>query len=87
MVVFFSNSPLIIGEKSTLSLVIEVVNKGEPAYLSELLIYLPSELPSINQDICSSITNEHSQRRNATLLCDLGNPLLKDQKVNIHTSH
>lgn len=79
---FIFSSPLVIGEKSTLTLVIEVVNKGEPAYMSELLIYLPSDMPRINQDICSSITDEKSLGKNASLLCELGNPLLKDKKVH-----
>ncbi|GBL83085.1 Integrin alpha-9 [Araneus ventricosus] len=76
-------SYLIIGEKNTLSIAIEIVNVGEPAYLSELLIYLPSELPSINQDICSEYNDQQFQRRNASLICDLGNPLLKNIKVKI----
>ncbi|GFT56375.1 integrin alpha-4 [Nephila pilipes] len=77
------NTPFIIGEKTTLSIAIEVVNLGEPAYLSELLIHLPPELPSINQDICSSYADQQNQRKNASLICDLGNPLLKDKKVKI----
>ncbi|GFV68861.1 integrin alpha-4 [Trichonephila clavipes] len=77
------NTPFIIGDKTTLSIAIEVVNLGEPAYLSELLIYLPPELPSINQDICSSYTDQQNQRKNASLICDIGNPLLKDKKVKI----
>ncbi|GIY43595.1 integrin alpha-9 [Caerostris extrusa] len=77
------NTPLIIGERNALSIAIEIVNLGEPAYLSELLIYLPPELPSINQDICSEFNDQQNQRKNASLICDLGNPLLKDKKIKI----
>ncbi|XP_015907173.1 integrin alpha-9 [Parasteatoda tepidariorum] len=65
------NTPLTIGKNSTLSLSIEVVNHGEPAYLAELLITLPPELPSINQDFCFAPEDSFNHKNNATLICDL----------------
>lgn len=65
---------LIIGEVSSISLSITVQNKGEPAYLAELFIILPPDTPSINQDFCTTST-----QGNASLICDLGNPLLEKQ--------
>ncbi|KAG8193263.1 hypothetical protein JTE90_027007 [Oedothorax gibbosus] len=77
------SSPIVIGELTTLNLVVEIVNKGEPAFMSELFIYLPPDMPSKNQDICSSVTDDQGHAKNASLLCELGNPLLKSKKIII----
>lgn len=74
---FYRSGQLILGEVSSISLSITIQNKGEPAYLSELFIFLPPDMPSINQDFCAS----SGQSNNASLICDLGNPLLENGEV------
>lgn len=77
-----SNKALIIGQNSTLTLDIRISNRGEPAYLAELYIYLPSEALLVKQDLCNIMNDQQRQVINATLQCELGNPL-KEKSVNI----
>lgn len=78
-----SNKALIIGQNSTLTLDIRISNRGEPAYLAELYINLPPQVLLVKQDLCNIMNDQQRQVRNATLQCDLGNPLKKDKAVNI----
>ncbi|XP_054708704.1 integrin alpha-9-like [Uloborus diversus] len=77
------DNTLIIGRDTKITLLIEVSNKREPAYLSELWIRLPTEITSINQDFCSSLSDQQKQKSNASLFCDLGNPFVKGKETKI----
>lgn len=67
-----------LGKSPTITVQITVKNVKEPAYLSELLIDLPSELPSIKYDYFCDLGN---QQNNASLVCNLGNPLRNGTRV------
>ncbi|XP_047355719.1 integrin alpha-8-like isoform X2 [Vespa velutina] len=69
-----SNNTYIIGSSSNLKLIIDVHNNGEPAYQTQVHIFIPNPLSLVSiPPACmeSSWTNKY----NLQVICDLGNPL------------
>uniref|UniRef100_T1E1D0 Putative integrin alpha-9 n=1 Tax=Cupiennius salei TaxID=6928 RepID=T1E1D0_CUPSA len=73
------NGVITLGNVSSVTLEIVVRNVGEPAYSSQLLIYIPPQTAVINKDFCMTTRPRH----HAVVACDIGNPLGKDMQVNV----
>jgi hypothetical protein len=65
----------ILGEQPTLQMEVEVLNIGEPAFLSRVALGLPRATPLIRiPPTCQDSTDKHTSETQI-LLCDIGNPL------------
>ncbi|PSN55210.1 hypothetical protein C0J52_00626 [Blattella germanica] len=74
---------LILGVQQTLEMVVEILNKGDPAYLPELEIVIPNETPLTRYpQNCKSLPKEDSVD-NHTLKCDVGNSLIKNSTIRL----
>ncbi|KAF4530203.1 hypothetical protein B566_EDAN018321 [Ephemera danica] len=72
--------PIVIGNANSLDLKVNVKNKGEPAFLSQLFITLPQAVPLIRvPKICAEISTEKGQ----SLKCEIGNPMPANGEVTL----
>ncbi|XP_049717148.1 integrin alpha-IIb [Elephas maximus indicus] len=81
-------SPLLIGADSVLKLQMDAVNEGEGAYEAELVVHLPpgayymqalSDIQGYERLIC----NQKKENETKMVLCELGNPMKKDARIQI----
>ncbi|KAI4497467.1 hypothetical protein M0802_007478 [Mischocyttarus mexicanus] len=77
-----SNNTYIIGSSSDLKLIIDVHNNGEPAYQTQVHIYIPNPLslasiPTACQEF--SLSNENVLQ----VICKVGNPLTNENNKTI----
>lgn len=73
------DTPFVVGEQATMSVDVQVHNKrsGDPAYLSRVLLKIPSTVGVVNKDRCSVLDDLTGV---TTIVCDAGNPLRQELK-------
>ncbi|XP_067122997.1 integrin alpha-4-like [Centruroides vittatus] len=69
-----SNGELILGKDKEITIIAEIQNSNEPAFMTEMWIYLPENMELINGESCKQL-QEMSKR--LTLICLIGNPFNK----------
>ncbi|XP_078038533.1 integrin alpha-8 [Augochlora pura] len=70
-----------IGSTSSVKLVIDASNYGEPAYQLKVCIYIPELLPLARiPPICSESSNMHNTLE---VICDIGNPLRDKESLTL----
>ncbi|KOX74851.1 Integrin alpha-8 [Melipona quadrifasciata] len=76
-----SGNRYIIGSTFTTELKIDVLNYGEPAYQAKIYIYIPKTL-SLGS-ISSSCMESFYMDSTLEVICDVGNPLLKNKTLTL----
>ncbi|XP_046822776.1 integrin alpha-8-like isoform X2 [Vespa crabro] len=69
-----SDNTYIIGSSSNLKLIIDVHNNGEPAYQTQVHIFIPNPL-SLASIPPACMESSWTNKYNLQVICDLGNPL------------
>ncbi|XP_076379029.1 integrin alpha-8 [Megalopta genalis] len=70
-----------IGSTSTVKLVIDAYNHGEPAYQLKVCVYIPELLPLARiPPTCSESSNMHNTLE---VICDIGNPLRNKESLSL----
>ncbi|XP_035732540.1 integrin alpha-8-like isoform X2 [Vespa mandarinia] len=69
-----SNNTYIIGSSSNLKLIVDVHNNGEPAYQTQVHIFIPNPL-SLESIPPACMESSWTNKYNLQVICDLGNPL------------
>jgi len=65
----------VVGEQPTLQMEVEVINFGEPAFLTRAILSIPTVTPLVRiPPTCQDATDKHTTGTQI-LLCDFGNPL------------
>lgn len=65
----------VLGEQPTLQMEVEVMNVGEPAFLTRAILSIPRVTPLVRiPPTCQDATDKHTTGTH-TLVCDFGNPL------------
>ncbi|KDR08411.1 Integrin alpha-PS3 [Zootermopsis nevadensis] len=71
----------VLGEQTTLQMEVEVQNIGEPAFLARLVLVIPRVTPLVRiPPNCQDSTEKHATEVQ-TLVCDIGNPLEKNNTI------
>ncbi|XP_023217347.1 integrin alpha-4-like [Centruroides sculpturatus] len=69
-----SNGELILGKDKQITIIAEIQNSNEPAFMTEMWIYLPENMELINGENCKQL---QEMSKGLTLICLIGNPLDK----------
>ncbi|PNF29696.1 hypothetical protein B7P43_G13069, partial [Cryptotermes secundus] len=73
----------ILGEQPTLQMEVEVLNIGEPAFLSHVAMAIPRVTPLVRiPPICHDSIDKHTSETQI-LVCDIGNPLERNYTINL----
>lgn len=72
---FFRDNKIILGEQQTLEMLVEVINKGEPAYLPEVTIVLPAYTPLVRYPQNCQNAQDGNKPDKHVLNCNFGNAL------------
>ncbi|XP_023217305.1 integrin alpha-4-like [Centruroides sculpturatus] len=69
-----SNGELILGKDKEITIIAEIQNFNEPAFMTEMWIYLPENMELINGENCKRL---QEMSKELTLICLIGNPFDK----------